>query len=670
MPLEDNLRRAYRFSTTDDEGPDNADGTLSGATLAAGRLVCASAADKMTFSSISIASDFTVCWRGKQDSSDTNGVLAGEGGGNNFLFFNGGSFFRALVGGATADFSGVTTFTSDKDYALVYDDTANTLKLYADGSLIETKTSFTTFGSFILNRVGSGFTGDAVSLKGSLDYFYVWDRALPLADVQSVDSDPDSMFVVSDSISVTDFSAGRVHQRAAGTTAKTVTFTGSYTGTAPTTVEVKVVNQSGGATVVDWTSIGSLSVGGGVWSGTLSVPQGGWYNFIARGKDGGGSILATASQSSNKWGVGILVAMLGQSNMANMRETSSTPPSPSDLTRQYTTGGGWAVVAGNGQIRFANLLQTAVSLPIGLVNFAVGGTGLHVDGGSGYWIDTAGGSPYALFLTGATAVGGDYEVVIWHQGETDALFATSKANYKADLDTFYARLRTATGRSTTTLKFGCALLGNVSDGSTTDANAEAIRQGQLEWIAATTGAFHAGSSVDMVRTDSYHWTAPYYERMGRRYAQAILKQLGSVSFGADGPRVSSASRTLGSADIRVNVSHNGGSSLTELDGTTDGGSVTGFQVSDDDFSTTLTISSTAFSGNRVVLTLSAAPADEDTIKVRYQYGVNPSITNPVYDNTAPQSDTVGLPLQPTNGSVTVGVGSGRTGMDNRRMRPY
>lgn len=453
---------------------------------------------------------------------------------------------------------------------------------------------------------------------------------------------------VADAIACTDFTAGRVWQRAKGTTARTLTFSGTYAGTAPTSVEVRIVRQSGGGVAQDWSALGSLSVGGGAWSGTLSVPQNdaaadGWYNHLARGKDGGGSVIATSSQTANKWGVGVLVALLGQSNMRNMTTVSSTPPASSDLTRQYTSS--WAVVGGNGAIRFANQLTAGAGLLVGVLPFAVGGTTVAD------WNGDAGGI-YSAFTTAVTAVGGDFEFVLWHQGESDAIAGTAKATYKAALDTFYATLRTLTGRNTSQLKFGCALLGTISDGTATDATTDAVRQAQLEWVAATTGAFHAGSSVDMVRTDAYHWTAPYYERMARRYAQAVLHQLGLVAFGAGGPAVASALRYAGSPDVYLTVTHDGGAALEELDGSTDGGSLSGFQASDDDFATTLTVSSTAFSAGEVRLTLSAVPAGGATVKVRYQYGETPSITNPVYDDTSPQSDTVGLPLRPTAGSVT------------------
>jgi hypothetical protein len=179
-----------------------------------------------------------------------------------------------------------------------------------------------------------------------------------------------------------------------------------------------------------------------------------------------------------------------------------------------------------------------------------------------------------------------------------------------------------------------------------------VREGLIEYATETTGAYLSASAVEIPTSDGVHYTAAGYERVGRRKAQAHLFRLSEVASGATGPRITSASRESASADIRLVIDHEAGTALEEADGSTDGGSLTGFQVSDDDFSTTLTISSTAFDGNEVVLTLSVAPADEDTIKVRYQYGEGPTVTNPVYDDTTPQGDSIGLPLLPTVGSVT------------------
>ncbi len=464
--------------------------------------------------------------------------------------------------------------------------------------------------------------------------------------------------VASVTLTPTDLTASRIYQRAAGSTAKTIALAGTATGdtTEIETIESEIVLASDSSVVQTWTALSSASVGAS-YSGNLSVPQGGWYHRLDRAKDAYGTVIGTSSETANAWSVGILIALLGQSNMAHMTSVSSTPPATDTKTKQYTTGGGWAAVAGNGAIQFANLMRTGVTIPVGVLPYAIDGTALHINGSRDYWTDLTAGEPYPLFIVGLTAVGSDCEFVLWHQGESDAILATTKTQYKADLDTLYGRIRSATGRSTATLQFGCAIMGTLDAIliPIADADCSAIRDAQLEWISATTGAVFAGSSVDMPLVDDAHWAPASYERMGRRYAQAVLYQLALASYGSSGPKVAGVTRALGSADVYLNISQGSGTGLTESDGSTTGIGLTGFEVSSDNFSTLLTISSTAFSSGRVKLTLSSAPADVDTVKVRYQYGEQPPITNPAYDNTTPGGDTLGLPLQPTDGSFTAGL---------------
>lgn len=546
----------------------------------------------------------------------------------------------AFTGGGPAPAT-TYTFTGPSSGTVNEASTDFTVTPDGDADGIEVTPASDGAGSFTPSSVtftGSGaetFTYTPTSTTGSPHTLSVTnDGAL---------TDPDDLEytvnAATDVIACTDQTAGRIYQRAAGTAARTVTFAGTYTGTEPATVEVQIQDHTSGSTIQDWTALGGTAIGGGNWSGTLSVPEAAnWYKFRARGKDGGGSVLATSSVTSNKWGVGILVAMLGQSNMQNMTLTSSTPPASSDLTRRYN--GSWAVVGGNGSIRFANTLQAGAGLLTGILDYGQATTAITQwnSGGSGEVLDG--------FLTGLADSGGDVEFVLWHQGESDAIAGTSKATYKTALDTLYADLQTATGRDSTELRFGCALVGTMEDDDVTDATADAIRQAQLEWVAETAGAFHAGSSVDIARIDDFHWAAAGYERMGRRYAQAILEQLGEEAFGAGGPLVASARRYAGDATVFLTCTQDGGA----FDGT--GADLTGFEVSDDDFSTTLTITGTGFLAGQVLLALSAAPGDGDTVKVRYQYGENPDITEPAYDDTAPGGDTLGLPLRPTVGSLT------------------
>lgn len=205
MPLSDNLLAAYRFSeaggsTSADEAGSN-DLTLEGTSpsLSGGRFICALAGDRAALgSTITLSADWTVAVRIRQNAEGGAGVFCGNRVGSGaticFMFLFGSSnIFRVNISNSNKDFTVTHNMSTDADYLVAYDATADTLSLYVDGSLNETKTSITT-GTFNITHLGVGLAADTFSLVGSMDYFYVWERALDSTDAAAVDSDPNSMF--------------------------------------------------------------------------------------------------------------------------------------------------------------------------------------------------------------------------------------------------------------------------------------------------------------------------------------------------------------------------------------------------------------------------------------------------------------------------------------------
>ena len=119
---------------------------------------------------------------------------------------------------------------------------------------------------------------------------------------------------VAATIAVSDFADYRVFQRDIGGTSKSVTVGGTYSNMDWDHVEARVLRDGSNTAVVDWTTIDSTP-GGGTFSGVLSVPQGGWYNVEVRALDGEGSVIGS-SRGTNKWGVGMIILVIGQSNMS------------------------------------------------------------------------------------------------------------------------------------------------------------------------------------------------------------------------------------------------------------------------------------------------------------------------------------------------------------------
>src|SRR5690606_8394319 len=89
---------------------------------------------------------------------------------------------------------------------------------------------------------------------------------------------------------------------------------------------------------LDWATIDSTP-GGGTFSGNLTIPQGGWYNIEVRAVDGSGTMIAS-SRGTNKWGVGMIILAIGQSNMVGMGHPPFTV-ADSDLAVNYSNAGRW-----------------------------------------------------------------------------------------------------------------------------------------------------------------------------------------------------------------------------------------------------------------------------------------------------------------------------------------
>lgn len=119
--------------------------------------------------------------------------------------------------------------------------------------------------------------------------------------------------VAADSIQLHDFGDHQVVQRALGGSAQSVQISGTFRGPSITRVQAQVVSFATDTNViVPWTELGTTS--GVAYSGAFEVPQGGWYRTVVRGLDPGGNEVARAF-GAHRWGVGMNILCIGQSNM-------------------------------------------------------------------------------------------------------------------------------------------------------------------------------------------------------------------------------------------------------------------------------------------------------------------------------------------------------------------
>ena len=368
-------------------------------------------------------------------------------------------------------------------------------------------------------------------------------------------------------LSVTDFEDGRIFQRK-GQSADIVV-SGTYRGQMEA-IETRVVRNNTIEEVVPWTVIDSAPRNG-IFVGKLAdVPQGGWYNIQVRSHNDHTVFI----NGQHKWGVGMLVACLGQSNMKEWFYTGTDLEAHS-LLRKFTDNG-WSALGkqGNAAIAFGNRIIDRLGIPIGLLDYSNNGSGLRkeADWGTGYWEDTAPGSIYNRFISGVSDTGGAAEFVIWIQGEADAARGTvTEEEYAASLERFITnqvRMDITNGSDFEDLPFLVVMMIKRPGGK--DKPHQAIRNAQKHVAENVTNSYLAATTLDLKNHGRQHLTPKAYITLGRRVAQSILHVLGEETYHR-GPKVTDVNR-IDNRTIEIKIQHNGGSDFTPASG------ITGWEV--------------------------------------------------------------------------------------------
>lgn len=487
------------------------------------------------------------------------------------------------------------------------------------------------------------------------------------------------------SLAITEFTVDKTFQRV-GTT-KNVPFSFTYTpaGADVTALEAQVDIVAGG-TALAYVQCTSIVASNGSGTAVIpAVPQGAWYKHTLRD---GSNHAVTSAQSTRQWGVGIVIYCDGQSQMGYMAHTRTTPGLTADSYVRYWnsdpngtqsaavhatnigpggSGDGPAGMNALGQALRAGLVAAdpLSTVPILLFVGARSGTSIldHISGQPSWTAFTGANG------TGNAAIGTDAEFYLWLQGDDDTQAADDPASYYAtDLAAMYTQAQTLTGRNTSNLKMGVVIFGGQGgfNYSEVDAKVDIVRAAQIAQVAQT-GCFYCGATLDAIQlSGDIHYTAANMARMGKRYAQAILKQLGLATYGAEGPAISSAFWPIGSNLLTVRVQQSsGGTTLLDGTGSASGSGLTGFVVT---ASGGQTVSSIALSAGKILITMSAVRAASQTVSLTYGAGKNPygfadagadNDNLVVYDNqSALIGDTTGFPLQPTAAAASVAESAG------------
>lgn len=435
------------------------------------------------------------------------------------------------------------------------------------------------------------------------------------------------------SLHLTGFADGRIFQRI-GNRAD-ITVSGQYQGE-PGAVEARVLHWGPEQTeVLPWTEIDPKPQNG-MFLGLLpQVPQGGWYRLQVRCRANPARVV----QGQNRWGVGLLVACIGQSNMKEWFRTGEDLR-PHPLLRKFGPAG-WETFqrSGNGAISFGNRIAERLGIPVGVMDFAVDGSGLRreADWGVGYWQDTAPGSIYQNFLDGIADSGGALEFVVWTQGEADAARGTvTEKEYRYSLENFIQRqVRADVRNASAKPQLPFLIVSMIKRPYGKDEPHQGIRNAQRQAAEDLAGCYFAATTLDLENLGKEHLAPAAYITLGQRVAQTVLYVLGLETY-YRGPEVAAAVQ-VDAATIDVKIRHRGGSDFQPRSG------ASGWEVMAGGEPVQV---ATVTKRDSETLRLALDRPLQETASIRYLFGALPDARRPIRDNSA-----LRLPLEAYQGLV-------------------
>lgn len=475
-----------------------------------------------------------------------------------------------------------------------------------------------------------------------------------------------------------------VVQRIAGTNAANMTFSGTYTGTPPASVWIKIVDAATHNTSVQaYTQCPSPTIAGGTWTGcTISVPTyAGWEAGIAG--VGSGSPSVTSSPTANNWGVGSNFLYIGDSVSEKFFfQPNAGSPASNALTMVWcpsvaangicpnvtVIGGPWqGTASGNasaGMRAFLATVQPGFNWPVAIVGTGQGSTCLlpSTNCSSLDWTTTAHSTWQAAVGIVAGSGQTDFEGVIFYGFGADSRVASppSLATTVAGFQTLYSHLLsafTANGRTAANFPLFVGQIGPETATSSFDAGFNAERafaqQCPTQLAGPTYNCVLVDTGVDLPPGgDGIHPLPSSYEQLGFRDGQTVCNYYslgcgsGSGTYPGSGPFPTTCA--ISGSTLVLTTTLNGPTGLVNASGSTTAGTLTGLTVTDGGGATVTGYSFTQ--PNKVVLTLNQAPSGGTT--VANMQGEDPNAGNNVYGNAAPGASAVNLPLLPTLGATS------------------
>jgi hypothetical protein len=505
--------------------------------------------------------------------------------------------------------------------------------------LATTDTSLSTFAKSITSGVCyNGGTTPALSVntKGARPAI-----ARPTPPTNYITIGADEQSPGGGSISVTDMTAHKVWQRAANDSAS-VLISGTYVDYDSTlsSTEFAIVDSGNLSVLQGWASLASASAG--TFSGTVKVKKAAsgpkWFNVWVRGKTASGAVVDT-SKGTNPWGVGDNWLIVGQSN-AQGHDVSHGYTTAKMCVSRYDSATGWIHEAdptythgstGGASIipTFGNMMSDSLGVPIGIIQCALGSTGL-LGGTKSCWgfrdpsypTDSSALYGYSVNQT-KKAIGNVAPAGIWcYQGETDASVMASYQNYIDTFKVWVDRYNTDFGG---TVPFYYVQIGRgVYAGA--DSGMSYIRRAH-DTISGYSSALLCATGIDLATIDGVNLSRQSQDTLAVRTADFVLHHASKPI-----PKISAAAFGINQKNVKLTVK-NSFTSLTPVTG------ITGLEGQYG--ATWITPDSTRLADS----TINSYFANNVT-KIRYLWGDTPSVVTPVYRSGNPQVPI--LPLYPTN----------------------
>lgn len=412
--------------------------------------------------------------------------------------------------------------------------------------------------------------------------------------------------------------AERIYQRVGSSAV--VELAGTFTGTAPASIEYQLYALDGSTIVKPWMDAGA-TFGASSWTAAPSMPapsNGKKYRIAVRAKNSSGAVLATTAVSANRFGVGDIIFVIGSSSASawfNNGSGANLIPdheSTSLLSDGHLPGYNWGLFDSNGRgSQMAAYIAQSTGVPVAMVPLSLGGSKLSE------WADTS--SLGGRIISAVANVGGKIGGMLSTAGSNDITSANAAPTVQSHLDGMLAVAAIARGAGNQPnlpiLWSGINRRTNAFDGPANNARSAEVAFGGTEYP----NNYHVQTLDFELGGDGTHLTGAGYIACTERI-QFVWAE-GRKGVKMRGPEINRIA--VNGTNVVVSVTHWGSNDISPAS------NGTGFTAYDANNALLTITNSRRLSANQIGFTCSGVPAT-----VRYLEGQGPEVGTPYYSDAA------------------------------------